>query len=182
MLVRELVLKRPMLIVLTKFLGVYVFVAALCFSALVKIPLFFTPVPITLQTMVVCLSGAVLGPRLGLAAVISYLMLGIFGVPLFTQAGSGLVYFFGPTGGYLVGFLLAASLVGVLSQALKSRNLGVCFMIMLAGMLAIYCAGGFWLKVGYGWPLKNIFFFGILPFIVPDMFKALMAAVIYKKL
>ena len=87
MLMKELVFVRPGNIVLAKFLGICVFVTALCFSALIKVPLLFTPVPITFQTMVVCLSGAILGPRLGLAAVISYLVLGIFGVPLFTQAG-----------------------------------------------------------------------------------------------
>lgn len=182
MLSKELALKQSNSIVLTKCLGVFVFTAALCFSALIKVPLFFTPVPITLQTMVVCLSGAILGPRLGVAAVLSYLALGALGVPLFTQTGAGLAYFFGPTGGYLIGFLLASLFVGKLAQSVKTSHLAVWFAVMIAGMLTIYCTGGFWLKIGYGWTLKNIFLLGVLPFVIPDMFKALMAAVIYKKI
>lgn len=182
MLMKELVLKRSNSVVLTKFLGISVFVMALCFSALVKVPLFFTPVPITLQTMIVCLSGAILGPRCGMAAVMSYLALGVLGVPLFTQAGSGLLYFSGPTGGYLAGFLLASMFVGKLAQSVKTNSLVIWFSVMFVGMLAIYCAGGFWLKVGYGWTLKNILFLGVLPFVIPDMFKALIAAVVYRKM
>ncbi|MFH1692209.1 MAG: biotin transporter BioY, partial [Candidatus Omnitrophota bacterium] len=181
MIMKELTIDRSESVILTKFLGVCVFTAALCFSALVKVPLFFTPVPITLQTMIVCLSGAVLGPRCGVAAVVSYLALGLFGVPLFTQAGSGLLYFFGPTGGYLIGFLLASLFVGKLAQSVKTNSLVIWSAVMFVGMLAIYSVGALWLKVGYGWTLKNIIFLGVLPFVVPDMFKAIFAALIYRR-
>lgn len=181
MLLKELALRQTAHVVLMRFLGVCAFVVALCFSALIKIPLLFTPVPITLQTMVVCLSGAFLGPRLGLAAVASYLALGVFGVPLFTQTGCGLGYFFGPTGGYLIGFLLASVFVATLIRAIQPKSLVILFAIMFCAMLVIYFIGCLWLCVGYRWTLKNVFFLGAVPFVMPDMLKALLAALIYKR-
>lgn len=167
--------------VLGKTLGVCTFTILLCFSALIKIPLFFTPVPITLQNFVVFLAGALLGPSLGMAAVALYIVLGIVGAPFFSNAGAGVFYLFGPTGGYLLGFLLAAGLIGHLTRLAKSKNIFYFYSIMILGMSAIYVCGGLWLKIGYGWDFKKIFFLGVAPFIVADLMKAYCAAVISQR-
>lgn len=165
-----------------RFLGVCAFSVLLCFSALIKIPLPFTPVPVTLQTLVVFLAGLVLGPSLAVCAISLYIGLGVFGVPLFANMGGGILYLFGPTGGYLFGFLIAAWLIGNLIPLNRTKNIFVCYAIILLGMLAIYFSGGLWLKVGYGWNFKQIFFLGVAPFFIPDTLKAFIAAAIYRKL
>ena len=158
------------------------FSVLLCFSAFVKIPLPFTPVPVTLQNMIVFLAGAMLGSCLGMSAVLLYIIVGFLGAPLFANSGAGIFYLFGPTGGYLIGFILTAGLVGYLTATLKSKNIFLYFGIMLAGVLVIYGAGGLWLALGYHWPFKEIVFLGILPFVGPDILKALGAAVVAAKM
>src|SRR5262245_17113843 len=88
---------------------IFAFNLLLALSAQVRIPLFFTPVPITAQTFVVLLTGALLGPRLGAAAMAAYLLEGAMGLPVFQGGNSGVAYMFGPTGGYLIGFIASAS-------------------------------------------------------------------------
>ena len=182
MRIRELYHVRPMNIVIGRSLGVCAFSVLMCFSALIKIPLPFTPVPVTLQTLVVFLSGAILGPALAVCAIGLYIGLGLSGVPLFANTGGGILYLFGPTGGYLFGFLIAAWLIGSLAPLNREKNIFVFYAIVLLGMLAIYSFGGLWLKVGYGWNFKQIFFLGAVPFFIPDTLKAFIAAAICKKL
>jgi biotin transport system substrate-specific component len=167
--------------VLGKMLGVFTFTILLCFSALIKIPLFFTPVPITLQNFVVFSAGALLGPSLGMAAVALYIVLGILGAPFFSNSLAGVFYLFGPTGGYLLGFLLAAGLIGHLIRLAKTKNIFYFYSVMILGMSAIYVCGGLWLKIGYGWDFKKIFFLGVAPFIVADFMKAYCAAFISQR-
>jgi biotin transport system substrate-specific component len=161
---------------ITKFLSMIVFVVLLSISALIRIPLPFTPVPVTMQTFVVFLSGVLLGPVVGMVAILSYMTLGFIGVPLFTNAGSGWLYFFGPTGGYLTGFILASGLSGFLYRRLKSRNIFSLSVVMMAGIPVIYFCGGLWLSLGYHWSLKEILALGVLPFIGPDIVKVFCAA------
>lgn len=165
----------------SKLLGTSLFAVLLCFSSLIKIPLPFTPVPITLQNLVVFLAGAMLGPSCGMASVAVYIALGISGIPLFANTGFGLAYLFGPTGGYLLGFLAAAGLIGYLTEKTKTKNILILYAVMLFGMAVVYGAGGCWLKIGYGWSFKEIFFLGVSPFLLPDMMKAFVAAVMISK-
>ncbi len=167
---------------LGKVLGVSTFTVLLCFASLIKIPLFFTPVPVTLQNFVVLLAASFLGARLGLISVGSYLAMGIFGVPLFANAGSGILYLFGPTAGYLFGFLFATWLVATLLRSVDRKNFFVCYAVMMIGLLSIYFTGGMWLAIGYGWDISRILYLGVLPFIAGDIMKAFVATLICQKI
>jgi biotin transport system substrate-specific component len=154
------------------------FSVLLALAALVKIPLFFTPVPVTLQTFVVLAAGAFLGPVYGAMSVGLYLAYGLLGVPLFAGNAAGIAYCAGPTGGYLLGFLAAAACVGSLRRAVPRPAFAVNYLIMLAGIGVIYACGGLWLSLGYGWSAKQIILGGIGPFVGLDLIKAFMAAVV----
>jgi len=116
---REIIKSR----LINNILGVSIFVVLTSLGAFVRIPLGFTPVPLTLQTFFVLLSGAILGSNLGLFSQAGYLLLGAAGLPIFSGAGSGLLYLFGPTAGYLWGFIIASFVVGRLinSHLLKAK-------------------------------------------------------------
>jgi biotin transport system substrate-specific component len=154
-------------IILGKLLGILGFAGLLGLSALIKVPLFFTPVPLTLQNFVVFLAGALLGPLAGMAAVLLYVTVG---------SAMGTLAFFGPTGGYLLGFVAAAGLIGTLRLVVGKRSLSVDFLAMAAGAAVIYLCGGIWLALGYGWTIKQVIAFGVLPFLGGDVIKALVAA------
>ena len=151
------------------------FIAAL---AQVRIPL--QPVPVTGQTFAVLLVGMALGSRRGALAVLAYLGMGAAGLPFFTGAQSGLAYMAGPTGGYLVGFVAAAWLVGWLAEQGWDRNLMKTLAAMVLGNVVIYLFGVFWLSrivggfVGDGGALA----LGLYPFLLGDALKALAAALL----
>jgi len=166
--------------VLCKALSLIVFVILTGLGAFVRIPLPFTPVPITLQTFFVLLSGALLGARLGSLAQLSYLSLGILGLPIFTSAGSGLLYATGPTGGYLFGFLLAAFFAGKVLADNKRSFIFVFFTLCLADFILLTC-GIIWLRFLFGYPFNKLFYLGFLPFISGDLIKAFLAAIVYSK-
>jgi len=167
--------------VICRALGVLTFIICTALGAFVRIPLPFTPVPITLQTFFVLLSGAFLGARLGGLAQASYIFLGMLGLPVFTGSGSGLVYFSGPTSGYLVGFFFASLFIG---EAIKHsrRNFSSVFTIFCIADIMLLSFGVSWLKLISGAPLKTLFTTGFLPFIIGDIFKAILATVLYLKL
>jgi biotin transport system substrate-specific component len=157
-------------------------------SAKIKVDL--PLVPITLQSLVVLTLGAAYGWRLGMATVLLYLAEGAWGIPVFAgtpERGIGLAYMMGPTGGYLVGFLLAAGLVGWLAQRGADRNAFRMFGAMLAGMAVIWLCGLVWLfalkSVVTGTPVTEAFFAtvsaGLLPFIAGDLIKAALAAMAF---
>ncbi len=160
---------------------VLTFVILTAFGAFVRIPLPFTPVPITLQTLFVLLSGALLGSNLGVFTQLSYISVGLVGMPIFTGAGSGLSYLLGPTGGYLFGFMVAALWLGKFIKYSKD-NLFLAFIILCAGDLILLSCGVLWLKFIFGYSLSKLLFIGIMPFIPGDLVKAFIAAVIYLKL
>jgi biotin transport system substrate-specific component len=164
-----------------KALGVGIFTILLCLASLIKIPLLFTPVPVTLQNLVVFSAGALLGPVCGIICVAFYIGIGILGAPLFANGGAGIPYLFGPTGGYLLGFLAAAGFIGYVEQLVKTRNIFILCAVMGIGMVLIYCFGGWWLALGYGWGLKRILFLGVMPFVIPDAMKVLIAAALCHK-
>lgn len=153
---------------------ILVFAAVTALAARVTIHLPFTPVPVTLQTLAVVLSGLVLGARGGAAAQLVYLGLIAAGLP-FDANGLGPASFFGPTAGYLVGFVPAAFAAGWLSEILPGRR-WANFTAAIAGMLLIYLVGAGWLAAFLGdW--RSAWAGGVVPFILPDLAKALIAAV-----
>ncbi|WP_309570224.1 biotin transporter BioY [Deinococcus sp.] len=143
----------------------------------VEIPL--KPVPITLQTLGVLLVGAALGARRGAASLGTYLAAGAVGLPVFAGGGAGLAKFAGPTGGYLIGFLLAATLVGFLVQrfALDRRVLGTA-LAMLLGTIVIYAVGLPWLSVTTSLHGRALFTAGLTPFLLGDTLKLALAALL----
>ncbi len=173
-LAERIVSRRSTLVDLSMILLGSLFVAAM---AQVAIPLPFTPVPISGQTFAVLLVGMALGSRRGALALLAYLAEGAAGLPVFAEAKSGLVTLFGPTGGYLFGFVLAAWLVGLLAERGFDRTLPKTLFAMLIGNLAIYVCGVFWLSRFIG-ALDATLAAGVYPFLIGDVFKALLAAVV----
>ena len=142
-------------------------------AAQVRIPVPFSPVPVTGQTFAVLLVAASLG-RLGLASVIAYLIEGAAGLPAFAGGASGAAYVTGPTGGYLLGFALAAAVVGSAAERGWDRHLGSALAAMLLGEVAIYVCGLAWLARFV--PAERLLDAGLLPFIPGDLFKMVLAA------
>ena len=146
-------------------------------SAQVAIQLPFSPVPITGQTMAVLLVGALLGSRRGALAVLAYIAQGLAGLPVFAGGAAGLARLFGPTGGYLVGFVAAAFLVGWLAERGWDRRFGTTLAAMTLGNLVIYGVGAVWLAVFVG-GLSRAWSLGVLPFLPGDALKIVLAAVL----
>ena len=144
---------------------------ALAFSAKVQIP--FYPVPMTLQTLVVLALGAAYGARLGTATVALYLAQGFLGLPVFAGAFAGPIYMAGPTGGYLVGFLAAAALIGVLAERGWDRSWLLLLAAMTLGHAVIFAFGFAWLAALVG-PGKA-FALGVEPFAAATAVKTLLA-------
>tara|TARA_B100001248_G_scaffold160861_1_gene121351 strand:+ start:69 stop:620 length:552 start_codon:yes stop_codon:yes gene_type:complete len=144
----------------------------LAISSKVKIP--FYPVPMTMQTLVVIMIGIAFGWKLGLATVSLYLFEGIIGLPVFSgspEKGVGLVYFTGPTMGYLIGFLVAVFFTGKFNY---SKNLITNFLKLTFATSFIYLLGMAWLGSLIGWD-KPIFKLGAQPFLLAELFKILIA-------
>jgi len=164
-----------------RFLAVTVFIALTALGAFVRIPLPFTPVPLTLQTFFVLLSGAFLGAGLGLTVQASYLLLGVLGVPLFSGSSAGLAYLFGPSAGYLCGFLIAAFFLG---RALGNNKQVLIsnFVLFCVADAIILLSGAIWLKFILGISFTQALYLGFLPFIPGDLMKLSLAVFIYSKI
>lgn len=147
-------------------------------SAQVTIPLH--PVPVTGQTFGVLLIGALLGRRRGLLALFAYLAQGAVGLPVFAGGKAGFASFAGPTGGYLIGFLVAALVVGWLSERGWDRRFATTVLAMFAGNVVIYAWGLTWLASFVGWQVALKV--GCLPFVPGDLLKILMAALILPRM
>jgi len=140
-------------------------------SAKVKIP--FYPVPMTMQTFVILLIGITCGYKLGIAIVSLYLLEGIVGLPVFANApekGIGIIYFTGPTMGYLIGFLVAVYFAGLFKY---DKGLVNSFLKLLFSVSFIYIFGLIWLGTLIGWE-KPIFKLGAQPFLLAELFKILL--------
>ena len=152
---------------------------ALTISAKIKIP--FYPVPMTMQTFVVLFLGISLGYKIGLASIGLYLFEGIVGLPVFSNSpekGVGLIYFTGPTMGYLIGFLTA----GFLASKIKyNDNFFIILLKLIIATSTIYVLGLLWLGTLIGWD-KPIVALGAQPFLLAEIFKILLLALITKQI
>ena len=137
------------------------------------------PVPFTGQTFGVLLVGGALGFRRGLAALLLYLAIGTIGIPVYAQGRSGLDVIQGATGGYLVGFVVAAALVGRLAELGWDRRIGGALAMMAIGTAVIYAIGVPWLKVAAGMPWADAVAGGMTKFLVWDAAKLAVAAGIF---
>ena len=155
------------------------FAALTAAAAWVTIPLPY--VPLTLQTFFVILAGALLGAYFGALSMIVYLLLGFVGLPVFSGGRSGLGVLAGSTGGYLVGFVLCAIIVGFLVERKKSPGFLWYCMSMAAGTLALYACGAAWLSIIMRWDIVQALIVGALPFLPGDVIKIIVAALIAKR-
>ncbi|MCX7927200.1 MAG: biotin transporter BioY [Candidatus Omnitrophica bacterium] len=164
----------------SRLIGITFFVLATCFGAFVRIPLPGTPVPFTLQTFFVLLSGAVLKAYYGSLTQFIYCFLGVIGLPVFSNAGAGFLYLLGPTGGYLLGFILAAFLVG---RGIKStKTTKEIFFIMVLADLLILTLGTLWLWSFFKLPIGKAMISGFLIFLPSDIIKAACASIVYQRI
>lgn len=142
-------------------------------AAQVRIQLPFTPVPVTGQTFAVLLLGALLGARRGAAAAMTYLSLGLMGLPVFSAAPPGPGALLAPTAGYLAGYVGAAWVTGSLSERGWDRRPWTAALAMFIGSLVIFACGLLWLGRFTGW--SNVLQTGLLPFIPGDLLKIALA-------
>ena len=152
-------------------LGGSVFIAL---SAQVAVPLPFTPVPVTGQTLAVLLVGALMGRVRAAICVAAYLTEGALGLPVFAGGGVGVAHLIGPTGGYLLGFMPAVWTTGWLAERGWDRRLATCLPAMLVGNACIYAFGLMWLARFTG--AERVFGAGLWPFLPGDVLKVLAAA------
>ena len=148
-------------------------------GAYIIIPL--PPVPITLQTLFTCLAGALLGARLGALSQVIYLLIGIMGLPVFAGGKAGLGVLFGPTGGYLLGFVAAAWVIGILMNLKKTPGFVWTAAALVAGTAVIYVLGVAQLSLVAKISVNKAISVGVLPFLIGDVVKILAAAYVVKR-
>ena len=175
----ELIKQNSHLKIIKSLLIIFLGSLILTISAKIKIP--FYPVPMTMQTFVVLFLGISLGYKVALATVGLYLFEGIIGLPVFSntpERGIGLVYFTGPTMGYLIGFLFASFFASFID---KRDNYLIIYLKLVLSVSTIYILGILWLGTLIGWD-KPIFELGVMPFLIAEIFKITLLTVITKKI
>ena len=161
--------------------GVGAFAAMMVLGAHVRIPLPWTPVPLTLQTMFLHLAGATLGPALGPVSQALYLGLGVSGLPVFAGGHGGLTWMWSSvTTGYLLGFLAAPIATGWLVRRRATPGFGWILLSMACGSVVVYACGTAWLAWSLRLNLSQALFQGVAPFVLGDAVKTGAAAVLYR--
>jgi biotin transport system substrate-specific component len=155
-----------------------VIVFSLFIAACAQFSIQIGPVPITGQSFAVLLTGALLGSRLGAAAVIAYLIEGALGLPFFAGGGAGIVRFFGPTGGYLVAFPAAAFIVGAFAEHGWDKRYPTAVAAMAIGSAVILLGGLAWFTILTKTPPRAAFEIAVLPFLAGDVIKIALAAAV----
>src|SRR5215211_7740312 len=155
-----------------------VIVFSLFIAAAAQFAIHIGPIPITAQTFAVLLTGALLGSRLGTAAVIAYLIEGAIGLPFFAGGGAGLLRFLGPTGGYLVAFPAAAFIVGAFAEHGWDKRYPTAVAAMAIGSLVIFLGGWPWFAILTNTPPVAAFKISVLPFLLGDVIKIALAAAV----
>ena len=164
-----------------KLLFSVLFAAITAVCGFVTIPI--GPIPIVLQNMMVVLNGILLGCLWGTVSTGIFLLLGLCGLPIFSGGGSGVARFMGPTGGFLYGYLIASFVAGAVSLLLGKREKGVyayiiCLISSLLGFVAMYPTGVLHFVRYSGKSFREAFEICVIPFIIPDLIKLVLASVI----
>jgi len=165
--------------ILKYFLTIFLGSILLTISAKIKIP--FYPVPMTMQTFVVLLMGVAFGYKVAVSTMVLYLLEGIVGLPVFSNSpekGVGIIYFTGPTMGYLIGFVFASFLAGYFNF---NKNYLISFVKLILSVAIIYLLGVMWLGTLIGWD-KPIIQLGVIPFLWAELFKIVILTLLTKKL
>jgi len=150
----------------------------------IAIPLPFTPVPVVLATMATCLAGSLLGPRYGSFSMIVYVLLGAAGIPVFHSFTGGLGILAGPTGGYIIGYIISALICGLLLDVLAKKKLTWWSMAvsMTAGLTGCYVLGTLWFIISTGNSLGAALVMCVLPFLPGEILKIFASMMLVKKL
>ena len=149
-------------------------VTLLSLMAQVSIPLPFSPVPITGQSFAVLIIGSLYGAKRAAITTVSYLAIGLLGMPVFSGASFGIAKILGPTGGYLIGFVVAASIMGLLAEMKADRNLKSAFITFAIGHSLIFIFGLIWLGFYVGF--SNVLQLGLFPFLPGMVIKTIAAS------
>lgn len=158
--------------------AVFAFATFTAVAAQWRIAVPFTPVPITGSTFGVLLTGAALGTRLGSFSMLTYLVAGIIGFPVFTEGGSGFDTFLGATGGYLIGFVFASAVVGAMAERRHDRKMISAVTMFLTGSFVIYAFGVAGLMINLGFHFNQAVLQGVAPFVFGDVIKATVAGLV----
>lgn len=167
--------ERSFLYFFTGIRGILAFPLLMSIAASVKIPLFFTPVPITLQTLALFFSMVCLKEKAGIAQFL-YIVLGCFGFPSFAFQSFNLLYVAGPTGGYLLGFFIAAVIGGILLRRVNEATFFKLVFLFLFSTAIVYLCGIAWMMAGLRIRLAQALVLGVYPFIAGDFLKIAIAA------
>ena len=165
---------------LLKVCFIALFAALIAGGTFIAIPI--GPVPIVLQNLFIVLAGLILGPFMGAASVALYLLAGLLGAPVFAGFTSGIIRFAGPTGGYLIGYLLAALVTGlIVGKPGINASLTRIILAVAAGFLIVYVPGLLWLYHITEMPLNSLFISGFALFLPGDILKGIAAVLIAKR-
>jgi len=159
---------------------VSLFAALTAVGAFISIP--FYPVPLTLQTLFTLLAAMTLGSVMGASSQIIYVLLGLIGLPVFAGFKAGIGILFGPTGGFLFGFIFSAYIIGKLIELKKEKNIFYYFLAGFLGIVIIYFIGVIQLALVTGIGIKRALLIGALPFLPGDILKIIAASFIARKL
>lgn len=166
----------------TKQLILYSLFAALtAILSQISIPLPFTPVPINLATLSVLLSGAILGKNGGAISQLVYVLLGAIGLPVFAKFSSGIQIILGPTGGYIIGYIIAAFIVGMITEK-YAKSMITYIISMIVGIIACYILGTSWFIHVTGSGLITALTMCVFPFIIGDLIKIVLGSFLVKRL
>jgi len=159
---------------------VSLFAALTAVGAFISIPIY--PVPLTLQTLFSLLAGMTLGSVMAVSSQIIYVLLGVIGLPVFAGFKAGIGILFGPTGGFLLGFIISAYVIGKIIELKKEKNIFYYFLAGLSGTVIIYIIGITQLSLVTGIGVKKAITVGMLPFLPGDILKIVAASFIASKL
>ena len=155
------------------------FAALTAVGAFISIPLY--PVPLSLQTLFTLLAGMTLGSVMGASSQIIYVLLGVIGLPVFAGFKAGVGILFGPTGGFLFGFIISAYVIGRIIETIKEKNIFYYLLAGFAGTVIIYFIGVTQLSLVTGIGIKKALLIGALPFLPGDILKIIAASFIARK-
>lgn len=156
------------------------FAALICICSLIAIPI--GAVPITLQTLGVYLAAGILGWKRGTISVVIYLLLGTIGLPVFSGGKSGFGSLIGPTGGYLIGWIFSAIVIGLIIQVFKSKKFYVLIIAFIVGLAVCYAFGTAWFMIVAGVDIGGALMVCVVPFLIPDAVKIAFAAILVNRL
>ncbi|MHC1722709.1 MAG: biotin transporter BioY [Aminipila sp.] len=167
----------------TNFILCAIFAAITGVTAGIIIPLPFTPIPMTLATLAVMLAGGLLGSKYGSLSMIVYVLLGAFGAPVYHGYTGGFDKLIGPTGGYLIGYILTAFITGIIIEMInKKNNLYINVVAMSLGLSSCYILGTLWFMFSTSTPLWAALVSCVFPFLIGDVLKIVIGAMLVTKL